>query len=387
MKVFAGLQRRGQGAGDDLQLPVGQVGDQKPGHFLHCGAGVQGNGVDTPAQVHGFRGNALLLLLKYIAPAHREIVPLIRQNGKAPVETVKLNVAYMPNYASLWSVLTAMDKGYFAEEGIEVTLWEFADGPSEIAAMEGGSIDLAYIGHGAHKLCINGQANIFLPSSVHSTDRIIVLPSSGVTSVDDIANLKGKKIAYNGGSSSETALQGALAAAGLTMDDIQAYEMDATNMVAAMMSGNVDACTAWNPYSNQIMENCEGALELEFATNSVNMSSWICLPSYAEANHDVLVRFTRALLKGMQFASQQENWDYAVELYAKQCAKDFTACQVETGDATWFSADYIKQGLADGTFTDLYTRQQQMFIENGAVEAPVELSNYILFDVMNEALG
>lgn len=306
---------------------------------------------------------------------------------EAPVETVKLNVAYMPNYASLWSVLTAMDKGYFAEEGIEVTLWEFADGPSEIAAMEGGSIDLAYIGHGAHKLCINGQANIFLPSSVHSTDRIIVLPSSGVTSVDDIANLKGKKIAYNGGSSSETALQGALAAAGLTMDDIQAYEMDATNMVAAMMSGNVDACTAWNPYSNQIMENCEGALELEFATNSVNMSSWICLPSYAEANHDVLVRFTRALLKGMQFASQQENWDYAVELYAKQCAKDFTACQVETGDATWFSADYIKQGLADGTFTDLYTRQQQMFIDNGAVEAPVELSNYILFDVMNEALG
>ena len=88
---------------------------------------------------------------------------------EAPVETVKLNVAYMPNYASLWSVLTAMDKGYFAEEGIEVTLWEFADGPSEIAAMEGGSIDLAYIGHGAHKLCINGQANIFLPSSVHST--------------------------------------------------------------------------------------------------------------------------------------------------------------------------------------------------------------------------
>ena len=306
---------------------------------------------------------------------------------EAPKELTKLNVAYMPNYASLWSVLTAMDKGYFADEGLEVTLWEFADGPSEIAAMEGGSIDLAYIGHGAHKLCINGQAKIFLPSSVHSTDRIIVLPSSDVTSVDNISNLKGKKVAYNGGSSSETALQGALAAAGLTMDDIQAFEMDATNMVAAMMSGNVDACTAWNPYSNQIMENCKGALELEFATNSVNMSSWICMPNYADENHDVLVRFTRALLKGMEFSSQQENWDYAVELYAKQCAKDFTACQVETGDATWFSADYIKSGIADGTFTDLYTRQQQMFIDNGAVEAPVELSDYILFDIMTEALG
>lgn len=306
---------------------------------------------------------------------------------EAPVETVSLNVAYMPNYASLWSVLTAIDKGYFAEEGLEVTLWEFADGPSEIAAMEGGSIDLAYIGHGAHKLCINGQANIFLPSSVHSTDRIIVLPSSGVTSVDDISNLKGKRVAYNGGSSSETALTGALNAAGLTMDDIEAYEMDATNMVAAMMSGNVDACTAWNPYSNQIMESCEGALELEFATNSVNMSSWICLPSYAEENHDVLVRFTRALLKGMEFASKEENWDYAVELYAKQCAKDVTACQVETGDATWFSSEYVKASLSDGTFQDLYTRQQAMFLESGAVESEVPLENYILFDVMTEALG
>ena len=306
---------------------------------------------------------------------------------EAPVETVKLNVAYMPNYASLWSVLTAMDQGFFAEEGLEITLWEFASGPEEIAAMEGGSIDLAYIGHGAHKLCINGQANIFMPSSVHSTDRIIVLPSSGVTSVDNISELKGKKVAYNGGYSSETALTGALNAAGLTMDDIEAYEMDAVNMVAAMMSGNVDACTAWNPYSVQILQNCPGALELEFATNSVNMSSWICLPSYAEEHHDVLVRFSRALLKGMQYAAQEENWEYAVGLYAKQCAKDVEACYVETGDATWFSADYVRASIADGTFADLYTRQQQMFIDNGAVEAPVALENYVLWDVMEEALG
>ena len=305
----------------------------------------------------------------------------------APVETVKLNVAYMPNYASLWSVLTAIDQGFFAEEGLEITLWEFASGPEEIAAMEGGSIDLAYIGHGAHKLCINGQANIFMPSSVHSTDRIIVLPTSEVTSVDNISNLKGKKVAYNGGSSSETALTGALNAAGLTMDDIEAYEMDAVNMVAAMMSGNVDACTAWNPYSVQILQNCQGAQELEFATNSVNMSSWICLPSYAEKNHDVLVRFTRALLKGMEYAAQEENWAYAVGLYAKQCAKDVEACYVETGDATWFSADYVKTAIADGTFEDLYTRQQQMFIDNGAVAEKVALDQYILWDVMTEALG
>lgn len=302
-------------------------------------------------------------------------------------ETVSLNVAYMPNYASLWSVLTGIDQGYFAEEGLDITLWEFADGPSEIAAMEGGSIDLAYIGHGAHKLCINGQATIFAPSSVHSTDRIIVLPSAEIESVDDIANLKGKKVAYSAGSSSETALNGALAVAGLTMDDIEAYEMDATNMVAAMASGSVDACTAWNPYSNQIMDTCEGALELEFATDSVNLSSWICLPGYAEENRDILLRFSRALYKAMEYSSQEENWDYAVGLYATQCAKDKEACLVETGDATWFSADAIRTGIEDDTIQNYYQRQQQMFIDNGDVESEVPLENYVMLDLMAEALA
>jgi NitT/TauT family transport system substrate-binding protein len=111
------------------------------------------------------------------------------------------------------------------------------------------------------------------------------------------------------------------------------------------------------------------------------------MPDYAEENQDVLVRFTRAILKGMAYSSQEDNWDYAVELYAKQCAKDKESCLVETGDATWFSADDIKNGLADGTIEDYYTRQQQMFIDSGAVESEVPLEDYILFDVMNEALG
>ena len=77
------------------------------------------------------------------------------------VEPVKLNVAYMPNYSSLVEVVTGIEMGYFAEEGIEIELVEFADGPTIIAAMEAESIDIGYIGSGAHKLCIAGRAKIF----------------------------------------------------------------------------------------------------------------------------------------------------------------------------------------------------------------------------------
>ena len=38
----------------------------------------------------------------------------------ASEEPITLNVAYMPNYGSLWAVTTAMEKGYFEEAGITV---------------------------------------------------------------------------------------------------------------------------------------------------------------------------------------------------------------------------------------------------------------------------
>ena len=149
-----------------------------------------------------------------------------------------LNIAYMPNYGSLWSVETAINKGYFEEEGLTINLVEFADGPTIIAAMESGSIDMGYIGQGAHKLCINGRASIFALSHISNGDALI--GGKGITTVED---LKGKVVAYSSGTSSEDILKNSLDKAGMTMDDIKAMDMDASAIVTAMLSGGVDVKT------------------------------------------------------------------------------------------------------------------------------------------------
>ena len=78
-------------------------------------------------------------------------------NSETPtVETVDINVGYMPNYGGLWSLMTAKEKGFFEEEGLNVTMTQFEDGPTIIAAMENGSVNFGYIGQGAHKLCVQG---------------------------------------------------------------------------------------------------------------------------------------------------------------------------------------------------------------------------------------
>ena len=304
---------------------------------------------------------------------------------EAEAEPITLRIGYMANYASLWAVMTGIKGGYFEEEGITIQLTEFGDGPSEIAAMEGGSIDLAYIGKGAHRLCILGSAIIFAPSSVHTTDRLVCAADSGIQTVED---LKGKTVGYTAGSSSETTMDGALAAAGLTRDDIEPYNLDSNNIVPAMASGSIDVAVTWNPYSSMCLEQAEGSYEIEFSDGSTNMSSWICLPDYAAENHDTLVRFSRALYKAMDYGSDPDHADEVAGWCAEQTATDKDIQLIQWGDAHWFNIEDIKTALADGTMKDYYEGVQSDMIAGGNIteDEAHETEDWVLYDVMQEAI-
>ena len=301
-------------------------------------------------------------------------------------EPITLRIGYMPNYASMWAVMTGINHGEFAEEGITVELIQFQDGPSEIAAMEGGSVDLAYIGKGAHRLCILGNATIFAPSSVHTTDKVIVTAESGIKELSD---LKGKKIGYNAGSSSETTLDNALKTAGLTRDDVELFNLEPSYMVSAMISGDLDACVTWNPFSNQILTTLEGTWEIEFSDGSTNMSSWICLPKYAESDRDTLIRFSRALYKAMDWGSQPENAEQVAQWCAAETKTDVAAMQAQWGDATWFDIAAMKAALADGSMAGYYEGVQNDMLQGGSIEEgdAKDVSQWVLLDVMQEALN
>ena len=298
-------------------------------------------------------------------------------------ETIKLNIGYMPNYGSLWSVTTAIEKGYFEEAGIEVTLWEFADGPTIINAMESGTIDMGYIGHGAHKLCIQGKAKIFALSHISNGDAVIGGPR--VATLEDLA---GKTVGYTAGTSSEDILKNALAKAGLTMDDIVAMEMGAENLTTAMLSGSLDACACWSPNSLKIMEEMEGATKLAdnvmFSDNSVSLASWIVLDGYASENADNILAFTKALYKAMDYAADA-NYEEVAGYVAAQTKTDQEGVYAQRGDADWLTGAEVAAGAADGTVENYYKVQQANFLASGAVTEEVPVADYVMLDNMIEA--
>lgn len=296
-----------------------------------------------------------------------------------------LNVAYMTNYASLCSVMAGIETGAFEEEGLKINLVEFADGPTIIAAMESGSIDIGYIGHGAHKLCINGRASIFCFSHLGNGDAIVGLKSRGIES---LADLKGKKVGYSSGTSSENILQLGLKRVGLTMDDIQALEMDAASLTSAMTSGGLDACATWSPSTETICKQIGDdavviARNETFSDETVNIASWIVMPKWAEANHDTLVKFTRALYKGEDYRAKDENKRQVAEWVAKQIAGDVELQYETVNGAKWYTEQETIDGIKDGSIKSLYEVQKLAF--GDAVDPATPVENYVLFDVMLEA--
>lgn len=301
-------------------------------------------------------------------------------------ETVDLRVAYMPNMGSNSLLATALNMGYFEEMGLNVTLTEFQGGPAEIAAMASGDIDISQIGHGAHALCIEGQAKIFHLDCTSLADAVVANTEKGISS---IADLKGKTIGVSSGTSAEIILNLALASAGLTQDDVTLTEMDANGMVTAMVSGGVDACATWSP-STMTIANALGDKALTLATNNDYVdqvtfpSSFITTEKFANENHDVLVRFSRALLKAQDYRAS--NIEEVAKWVAKQCKADEQTMLDCVGEGNWLTGEFVANGLTDGTVKSYYENQQKVFIDAGRITEEVPVEDYVLFDVMQEAV-
>ena len=301
------------------------------------------------------------------------------------VEPVTITVGYMNNYGSLWSLLTAEQMGYFEEQGITLKTQSFADGPTIISAMESGTVDIGYIGDGAHKLCVQGNAEIIALSHLSNGDAVIGGPN--VTSLEDLA---GKRVAYAAGTSSETILTQALTSVGLTMNDITALNMDSSAIVTAMMTDDVDACALWSPESLTVLEEIEGTTKLAdnvaFSDTSVSLASWIAMPDRVESEPDIFVRFVTALFQGMDY-SADEHYDEVAQWVADLLAISYDDAYKQRGDADWLTGKEVYDGIADGTVEGYYQLQQDIMLENPAsgVTEAVPVENYVAFNIMTEA--
>jgi len=188
---------------------------------------------------------SLLVMLLLLAGCATVSTPAAAPAATAPV-TVRIGTQPWIGYGPWW---IAQEQGIFAKYGIAAELIDFVTDTEVNAAFASGNMDVANVAtHTALKLYANGvDLKIVLLEDVSNAADAIIAPSA----IASVADLAGKTVAYEEGSTSDLLLHYALTANNMQIEDIVAAPMPAADAGAALIAGQVDAAVTYEPYISE----------------------------------------------------------------------------------------------------------------------------------------
>ncbi len=235
------------------------------------------------------------------------LVPLFLQTGLAQAKTVKL--AYIP-IGDCLQLYVAEDKGFFAQEGLEVAPMAMKGGAVIAPAVEAGEAQIGW--SNAVSIIIahaKGFDFAFLTSGAisqeggHRVHSLMIAADSPMTSVKDLA---GKTVAINTlGNINELSLRALAEAEGLDVASVKLVEAPFPNMEAALKNGSVDAYIAVEPFVTVAKSHNTAKALVESAHKSFGerfmIGSWFAKKSWVKDNPDTAAAFARAIDKASVF--------------------------------------------------------------------------------------
>jgi len=162
-----------------------------------------------------------------------------------PEEPVTVRIGTQPwiGYGPWW---IAKEQGLFEKNGLQAELVDFVEDKEVNAAFASGQMDAANLAtHTAIKLFASGVdlKVVLLEDASYEADAILA-PSS----VASITDLKGKKVAYEEGTTSDLLLNYALMDNGMSIADVEPIFMPASDAGATLIANQVDVAVTYEPY-------------------------------------------------------------------------------------------------------------------------------------------
>jgi len=134
-----------------------------------------------------------------------------------------------------------------AKAGVPKVNWiEFPFGPPMLEAMTARAADLGSVGDTPPIFAQAGGGDIAYVLATASSPHGIVVHND--SPIRDLADLKGKRIAFGKGSSAHNVLLKALKRAGLSYQEIQPIYLGPAEAMAAFTGRKIDAWVIWDPY-------------------------------------------------------------------------------------------------------------------------------------------
>ena len=324
------------------------------------------------------------------------------------LETIDVVLDWYPNAVHAF-LYEAEEKGYFAEEGLQVNILFPSNASDPLTMTAAGRADIGFY---YQEDTIIAKANEDVPVKVLGAvvqQPISIVCALAEKNIKTPEDLIGKTIGYSGTRFGEVAVGQMLETVGATLDDVELIDVG-FDLMSAMTTGNVDA-----PFGCFINHEVPALEEEGFAVDYMEVMDYGVPNYYAlmlvtgedqlEANRDKYTRFLRACQKG--FADMQADPEEALGLLlANQDEENFPLTEsverrsfdvllpiMETADAPFLSQDVSvwqenidwlqKVGMIDAAFdpaevmVDLLAEYEKVGLQLDCRELPDYLPLYL----------
>lgn len=290
------------------------------------------------------------------------------QSAAGPV----LRVGHQKGWLSLIKARGTLEKR-LAPLGVKVTWTEFNAGPVQLEALNVGAIDFGDVGEAPPIFAqAAGAPLVYAGSSVPrpAVEAVVVPKDSAIRTV---ADLKGKRVAYNKGSNVHYFLVKLLEKHGLKYSDVQSIFLPPPDARAAFERGAVDAWVIWDPFLASA-EKTLGARILANAQGVVNNRAYYFTSRDFATRHPEVLRIAVDEINVIETWISKNKAEAATEL-AQVLGLDRSITELFIGrvgyGATVVTRDILaeQQAIAD-TFFDLKLIPKKLNLLHAA---PVDL--------------
>ena len=205
----------------------------------------------------------------------------------AQAPTRVLRVGHQKGWLSVLKGRGTLEKR-LAPLGVGVTWTEFNAGPVQLEALNVGSIDFGDVGEAPPIFAQAAGAPLVYAGATVPRPRLeaVIVPKG--SAIRSVADLKGKRVAFNKGSNVHYFLVKLLEKNGLKYGDVQTIFLAPPDARAAFEKGAVDAWIIWDPFLAAAQKTLDARLLVDASGVVNNRAYYFTSRDFATRSADVL---------------------------------------------------------------------------------------------------
>lgn len=296
---------------------------------------------------------------------------------KQDENTIRINeVTHSVFYAPLY---LAIEKGYFAEQGLKIELTNGGGADNSMTAILSGTADVGLMGPETVIYVYNQGKTDYPKVFGQLTQKDGSFLVSRIAEPNfDWNNLRGKEIlAGRKGGVPAMTFEYVMNSLGMYdgVDFTMNYDVQFNLMTSAFIGGTADYCTVFEPTASEYQANGTWHVIASVGEKSgeIPYTSFIALSSYINNNQEKLEKFMKALKKAHDFMASHTEYEVA-ESIVKQFPST-TIKSIETSIKSYKSIDAWKTNLQ--ATEDSFTRLQNVMENAGELPGRVPFNKIV----------